>query len=163
MKIKEIEEELEILSRMLSSGSFIAEIVAFGEERTRIMSRYVEIFERIKDAEGQLVAEMNKVKAEVKHRLTAALVRGDLDAERVALREEYGAKISASLSKDYDVEEVKRLLQEAGLFDAAVERGALDVTPKVKAAKLTKEMKALLADAGTPKLSRVTVTRIDDD
>lgn len=162
MKIKEIEEEIEILSIMLSSGSFIAEIVK-GEDRERVTSRYVEIFERIKDAEGQLVAEMNKIKAEVKHRLTAALVRGDLESERDALRDEYGAQISASLSRDYDVEEVQRLLKDAGLLEAAVERGALDVTPTVKASKMTKEMKTLLADAGTPKLSRVTVTRLGDD
>ena len=162
MKIKEIEDEIEILSMMLSSGSFISEIV-MGEDRERVMSRYVEIFERIKDAEGQLVAEMSKIKAEVRHRLAAALVRGDLESERVALRDEYGARISASLSRDYDVEEVQRLLQDAGLLEAAVERGALDVTPTVKVSKMTKEMKTLLADAGTPKLSRVTVTRLDDD
>ena len=162
MNIKEIEEEIEILSIMLSSGSFISEIVT-GEDKERVTSRYVEIFERIKDAEGQLVAEMNKIKTEVKHRLAAALVRGDLESERVALRDEYGVQISMSLSRDYDAEEVQRLFQDAGLLESAFERGALDVTPAVKASKMTKEMKTLLADVGTLKLSRVTVTRLDDD
>lgn len=165
MTIREIEEELAILRDLLSSGLFIRDAL-YGAEPAliaRATSRYVEIHKRIQDAEGQLAAELDKIKAEVKHRLSAALVRGDLDAERDTMREEYGAKISASLSKQYDVDESQRLLKEAGLFDAAIERGALDMTPRIKTTKLTKEMKNLLADASTPKLSRVTVTRADDD
>jgi len=165
MTIKEIEEELEILSQLLESGSFIKQVLdgKDPEYTDRAVSTYVETVNRIRDAEGQLQAELNKAKSEIKHRLASALSGGDLERERAQLCEEYKVKISASVSRDYDAHKVRSILEESGALDEAIKRGAIDLSPRVVGSKMTKAMKALVEDAGAPKLSRVMVTRVSDE
>ena len=55
------------------------------------------------------------------------------------------------------------MLEEAGLLQEAIDSGAFDTSPKIKASKLSKAMKEVLTDVGSPKLTRVTVTRLVDE
>jgi hypothetical protein len=161
-KFRKIQADIKSLEDTLNNGTFIHEIFAqMGEDlelADKIASHYVGVLARIKAANDDMKAEVDKIKSETKHRIQAGLIQG-LDAKSVSeeIGEEFGCSVYPTISIEYNSDDVVAKLRERDLYYEAVDAGAIQTKSTVSHKLLTGEMKEVLKELQKPRVSRLSV------
>lgn len=158
------EDTSHALTKSLEEGSFIEEILlSYSVDLdvvSRVKARYIEVRQELIDEKARVESEIDGFVKEAKHRLSVSCAEGDLESTLENINSNLqGYKIAVTLGTVYDEAEAIQLLRDEGMLDAAESRGAVSTSPKLKITKLTKGMKDIIAKAGSPKVSRVSLKK----
>lgn len=160
---RKLQGEITRLEELINSGDFIRLVANESNVKDEILvegliEKYRLLLVNLKAASETLNSEIEKIKAESKHRIQAGITQG-LDAKSIAedIGKEYQCGVYPSVRVEYQKGDALIALKGSDLYDEAVKCGAVKSEEKIVSKLLTKEMKEELKPFERKKVYRLYI------